>query len=65
MKRRKFRPLLSTSQRVVKLERKLELIEAEMSRLARDADWDLAVQNHFALSKRPALFVGCSSELLQ
>jgi hypothetical protein len=65
-KKRKPKPLPSKQRRrVVRLERELAALEAQIARLEKDPHLDLAEQDHFVLWRRPTLFVSWPSELLQ
>lgn len=56
MKSRKTKPSASKARRAAKLERQLKIVEAQIALLEKDADLELAVQDHFVLWRRPSLF---------
>ncbi|MGF9757282.1 hypothetical protein AAII07_18935 [Microvirga sp. 0TCS3.31] len=56
MKSRKRKSSASKARRVAKLERQLKIVEAQIALLEKDADLELAVQDHFVLWRRPNLF---------
>ena len=56
MKSRKRKPTSSEPRRTAKLERELKAIEAQIVLLEKDANLDLATQDHFVLWRRPNLF---------
>lgn len=54
----------SARRRVVRLERQLAIVEAQIARLEKDPHLHLAEQDHFFLWKRPVLFVTRRPETL-
>jgi hypothetical protein len=62
-KRRK--PADAARRRIVRLNRELASVEAQIARLEKDTSLGLAQRDHFALWRRPSLFGGGPSERLQ
>ena len=62
MTNRKRKPIPS-DRRMLRLERQLQAIEAEIARREKDKSSGLAVQDHFILWRRPSLFAPWSTEL--
>ena len=56
MKSRKRKPSEPNARRAAKLERQLKIVEAQIALLEKDTGLKLAVQDHFALWRRPNLF---------
>ena len=56
MKSRKRKPFGVDARRFAKLERELKAVEAQIALMEKDAELKLAVQDHFALWRRPNLF---------
>jgi hypothetical protein len=63
MTSRKRKPTRSDRRRMLRLERQLQAIEAEIARLEKDKGLCLATQDHFILWRRPCLFVPWPAEL--
>ena len=49
--------------KILRRERQLKGVEAQIARLEKDKTLDLATQDHFLLWKRPSLFAPGPSEL--
>ena len=56
MTNRKRKPTPSDRRRILRLERELQAIEAEIARREKDKSLGLATQDHFILWRRPSLF---------
>jgi hypothetical protein len=65
MRSKKRKLLPSTHRRIVRLERRLAAVEAQIARLEKDPQLGLAEQDHFFLWKRPVLFMTRRPETLQ
>jgi hypothetical protein len=63
MPRQKRKLAASTRQKIKKLERQLQAVEAQIGRLETDASLGLAVQDHFVLWRRPNLFAPFTSDI--
>jgi hypothetical protein len=63
MTSRKRKPTRSDRRRMLRLERQLQAIEAEIARREKDKGLGLATQDHFILWRRPCLFAPWSAEL--
>jgi hypothetical protein len=63
MPTKKRKPDPSVRRKILRLERKLKGIEAQIARLEKDRTLGLAMQDHFLLWKRPSLFAPRLSEL--
>jgi hypothetical protein len=63
MTNRKRKPNPSHRRRVLRLERQLQALEAEIARQEKDKSLELAAQDHFILWRRPSLFAPWSAEL--
>jgi dsDNA-specific endonuclease/ATPase MutS2 len=63
MKTRKYAPKSSIRRRIRRLERQLQVIEAEIARREKDRSLGLATQDHFLLWRRPNLFAPWSAEI--
>jgi hypothetical protein len=63
MTSRKRKPNPSHRRRVLRLERQLQALEAEIARQEKDKSLELAAQDHFILWRRPSLFAPWSAEL--
>jgi hypothetical protein len=60
----KKRKMMSSDRgRLARLERKLQAVEAQISRLEKDRSLDFAKQDHFVLCRRPSLFAPWPSDL--
>ncbi|EIM31196.1 hypothetical protein MicloDRAFT_00001860 [Microvirga lotononidis] len=64
MKREKQKLLPSKRRHVIRLERQLAAVEAQIARLEQDRHLGLAEQDHFFLWKRPSLFVSWRPQVL-
>ncbi|WP_457093972.1 hypothetical protein [Microvirga sp. P5_D2] len=60
---RKRKPPRSDRRRMLRLERQLQAIEAEIARREKDEGLGLATQDHFIQWRRPCLFARWSAEL--
>ena len=63
MTSRKRKPTRSDRRRMLRLERQLQAIEAEIARREKDKGLGLATQDHFILWRRPCLFAPWPLEL--
>ncbi len=63
MTNRKCKPTPSDRRRILRLERELQAIEAEIARREKDKSLGLAPQDHFILWRRPSLFAPWSANL--
>lgn len=63
MTSRKRKPTRSDRRRMLRLERQLQAIEAEIARREKDKGLCLATLDHFILWRRPCLFAPWSAEL--
>ena len=63
MTSRKRKPTRSDRRRMLRLERQLQAIEAEIARREKDKGLGLAMQDHFIQWRRPCLFVPWPAEL--
>jgi hypothetical protein len=65
MMSRKRKPTRSDRRRMLRLERQLQAIEAEIARREKNKSLGLAAQDHFILWRRPCLLTPWSAELQQ
>ena len=63
MRNKKRNPDPSVRRMILRLERQLKGVEAQIARLERDKTLDLAMQDHFLVWKRPSLFGPRSPEV--
>ena len=63
MRNKKRNPDPSVRRMILRLERQLKGVEAQITRLERDKTLSFAKQDHFLLWKRPSLFAPQPSEL--
>jgi hypothetical protein len=64
MTSKKRKPRTSQQRRILRLERELAALEAEITRREASDHFGLAEQNHFILWQRPSLFVPLSHAML-
>jgi hypothetical protein len=63
MRNKKRNPDPSVRRMILRLERQLKGVEAQIARLEKDKTLDLAMQDHFLVWKRPNLFAPGPSEV--